>query len=169
MTHNVGMSKTGVRLRKMTQAEYDRATEAREKEVVRELSSTMSVDDARARFEAGTAQFLPDGLDTHRHHLLTAVDSTGQPVGDAWIGPDPNESPDTTGAAWLYDINVYPPFRRQGYGTGILAAAEELVAGEGAERLGLNVSGTNRGAYELYRRNGYEVTNSQLSKNLSHG
>lgn len=71
--------------------------------------------EARARAVQGTAQFLPDGLDTTRHHLLIAANAAGVPVGNAWVGPDPYR-PSALDSAWLYDINVYPD--ADGRGTG---------------------------------------------------
>ncbi|WP_206615265.1 GNAT family N-acetyltransferase [Rhodococcus spongiicola] len=151
----------------MTSEEYERTTQAREAEVVRELRASMSEEEAWVHTKAGTAKYLPDGLATERHHLVVAVDGNGVPVGDAWIGPDPHRGPDATDSSWLYDINAYPQFRRQGFGSAILAAAEALVANEGAETLGLNVFGANTGAAELYRRNGYEIASMQLTKKVA--
>jgi len=145
----------------MTPAEYEAATEHREAESVRALSRTMPVELAEERVRRGTARFLPEGLDTPGHHLLTAEDEAGQAVGDAWIGPDPGQVAD---AAWLYDVNVYEEFRRRGYGSAILAAAEALVAGEGKSALGLNVVGDNEAAIALYRRSGYGVASMVMRK-----
>jgi ribosomal protein S18 acetylase RimI-like enzyme len=66
----------------------------------------------------------------------------------------------------LYDINVFAPFRRRGFGSGILAALEELVAREGMSALGLNVVGDNEAAIALYRRSGYEVSSMSMRKRL---
>ncbi|MDT0465141.1 GNAT family N-acetyltransferase [Streptomyces gibsoniae] len=155
-----------VTLRKMTPPEYEAATERREAESVRELSKLMSEELARERVHQGTAQFLPDGLETAGHHLVVAEIGSGEAVGNAWIGPDSRQASGTTSAAWLYDINVFPAFRRRGYGSAILSAAEELVAREGWTSLGLNVVGDNEAAIALYRRNGYDVTSMYLRKSV---
>jgi GNAT superfamily N-acetyltransferase len=155
-----------VTLRKMTSSEYEVATEHREAESARELSKFMPEDLARERAHQGTAKFLPDGLDTAGHHLVVAEDGSGEVVGNAWIGPDPRQASGTTGSAWLYDINVLAPFRRRGYGSAILAAAEELVAGEGKMSLGLNVVGDNDVAIAMYHRNGYDVSSLSLRKRV---
>ncbi|MFF0018432.1 GNAT family N-acetyltransferase [Streptomyces sp. NPDC005374] len=157
-----------VTLRQMTLSEYDVATDHREAETTRELSKFMPEDLARERAQQGTAQFLPDGPDTADHHLVVAENSSGEVVGNAWIGPDPRQASGTTSSAWLYDINVFAPFRRRGYGSAILAAAEELVAREGKTSLNLNVAGDNDGAIALYQRNGYGVASMYLSKSV-HG
>ncbi|MGW7545184.1 GNAT family N-acetyltransferase [Streptomyces sp. NPDC054770] len=153
-------------LRKMTPAEYGAATEHREAESVHVLSRVMPEEIARERVRSGTARFLPDGLDTAGHHLLTAENEAGEAVGNAWIGPDPGRASGSASSAWLYDINVFEPFRRLGYGSAVLAAAEKIVAGEGRTALGLNVVGDNEAAIALYRRNGYEVTSMSMRKTV---
>ncbi|TQF07836.1 GNAT family N-acetyltransferase [Kitasatospora acidiphila] len=150
----------------MTPSEYDLATEHREAETARELGKFMPEELARERAQRGTAQFLPDGADTAGHHLVVAENGSGEVVGNAWIGPDPRRASGTAGAAWLYDINVFPAFRRRGYGSGILSAAEELVAREGWTSLGLNVFGDNEAAIALYQRNGYDVSSMSLRKSV---
>lgn len=155
-----------VTLRKMTADEYRRATEQREAESVRVLSRAMSEEAARERVRSGTARFLPDGVDTVGHHLVMAENEAGEAVGNAWIGPDPTQASGTASAAWLYDINVFASFRRHGYGSAILAAAEALIASDGKTALGLNVVGDNEAAIALYRSSGYEVTSLSMRKKL---
>ncbi|MFF9126648.1 GNAT family N-acetyltransferase [Streptomyces sp. NPDC014889] len=155
-----------VTLRKMTPSEYDVATGRREAESVRELSKFMPQELARERVHQGTAQFLPDGLDTAGHHLVVAENGSGEVVGNAWIGPDPRHGSGTINSAWLYDINVFAQFQRRGYGSAILAAAEELVAREGKTSLNLNVVGDNEAAIAMYQCNGYEVSSMYLSKSV---
>lgn len=155
------MTAQRVTLRTMTAAEYQAATEHREAESVRVLSRTMPEELARERVLQGTARFLPDGPDTAGHHLLTAENDRGEAVGNAWVGPDPAGAAD---AAWLYDINVFEPHRRRGYGTAILAAVEELITAYGLKALGLNVVGDNAAAIALYRRCGYDVTSMVMRK-----
>ena len=160
------MATPKVILRKMTETEYEQATRHREAEGIRELAKLIPEDEAVKRVLAGTTHFLPQGRDTAGHHLVVAENEAGDVVGDAWVGPDPQDTTGTADSAWLYDINVFEPFRRNGYGSAILAAAEELVAGEGRTRIGLNVVGDNDAAIGLYRRNGYHVSSLQLDKPL---
>jgi len=159
-----GVTTQQVTLRKMTTAEYQAATERREAESVRVLSRTMPEEVARERVLHGTARFLPDGLETADHHLLTAENDRGEAVGNAWVGPDPGGAAGSAGSAWLYDINVFEPHQRRGYGTAILAAVEDLAAAEGLTALGLNVVGDNAAAIALYRRSGYDVASMVMRK-----
>lgn len=160
------MDEQRVTLRTMTPAEYDAAAEHREAESARELSRFMPEEAARERARQGAATFLPDGLRTPGHHLVAAENDAGEVVGNAWVGPDPRQAADAATAAWLYDLHVFPPFRRRGYGSAILAAAEELTAREGWTSLGLNVFGDNEAAIALYRRNGYDVASMSLHKSV---
>jgi GNAT superfamily N-acetyltransferase len=160
------MERSRVTLRPMTADEYRRYVDEVQAEVVRELSPTMSEEEARAHAARGVAQHLPEGVATTHHSLVIAEDAAGTPVGTAWVGPDPHRGEDSDGA-WLYDINVYPHARRHGYGSAILAEVEALVARDGKARLGLNVFGGNEAAIALYRKNGYMVTTQQMSKVLS--
>ncbi|MFE9421394.1 GNAT family N-acetyltransferase [Kitasatospora sp. NPDC006697] len=161
------MTTRNVTLRQMTSAEYAVATEQREAETARVLGQVMSEAQAWERTRKGTAQFLPDGLGTARHHLVAAEDAeSGEVVGFAWIGPDPRQAVGTADAAWLYDIRVLPPHRRRGYGSAMLRAAEVLVAEAGWSALGLNVAGDNEAAIALYRRAGYEVSSMSLRKEV---
>jgi ribosomal protein S18 acetylase RimI-like enzyme len=146
----------------MTAIEYAAATEHRESESVRVLSKVMPEELAVERVRRGTARFLPDGLDTVGHYLLTAENEAGEAVGNTWIGPDPSNAD----AAWVYDLNVFAPFRRRGYGSAILAAAEALVADEGRSALGLSVDGDNEAAIALYRRSGFDVTSMSMRKKI---
>ncbi|MEU9464330.1 GNAT family N-acetyltransferase [Streptomyces sp. NPDC048312] len=66
----------------------------------------------------------------------------------------------------MYDINVFGPFRRRGYGSAVLAATEELVAREGRTALALDVVGSNEAAIAMYRRSGYEVSSMSMRENL---
>lgn len=150
----------------MTSAEYRAATEHREAESVRALSRTMPEGAAREKVAQGTARFLPDGLETAGHHLLTAVNEAGEAVGTAWVGPDPGQVAGASDAAWLYDVHIFPGHQRRGYGTAILAAVEALAAAEGMTALGLNVVGDNAAAIALYERSGYDVASMVMRKRI---
>jgi ribosomal protein S18 acetylase RimI-like enzyme len=150
----------------MTPEEFRVATERREAESVRVLSRLMPEQLARERVRRGTETLLPDGLGTAGHHLLTAQNAAGEAVGNAWVGPDLSQVVGTADAAWLYDIYVFPPFRRLGYGAAVLAAIETLMADEGRSSLGLNVVGDNEAAIALYRGTGYEVASMSMRKRI---
>jgi GNAT superfamily N-acetyltransferase len=160
------MDRPRVTLREMTEDEYRAYVDEVQAAVVRELVATMPEEEARAKAAGGIAHYLPDGVATRDHTLVIAEDADGKPIGNAWVGPDPNRA-EGSDAAWLYDINVYPHARRHGYGSVILAEVEALVVRDGKTRLGLNVVGTNEAAIALYRKGGYAVSTMQMSKELA--
>jgi GNAT superfamily N-acetyltransferase len=160
------MERPPVTLRRMTDDEYRSWVDEVQARVVRELLGTMPEEEARATAAGGIALYLPQGVATPRHTLVTAEDAAGSPVGNAWVGPDPHRADDSD-AAWLYDINVHLRARRNGYGSAILAEVEALVVREGKTRLGLNVVGTNDAAIALYLKRGYAVSTMQMYKALT--
>jgi len=78
-------------------------------------------------------------------------------AGLIWVGPPPVRLPNLPTRRWLYQITVDAPLRGKGYGRAMLAATEELVSGEGARELYLNVFRWNSVARALYDSAGYEV------------
>src|SRR5215216_6501289 len=56
---------------------------------------------------------------------------------------------------YITDVAVLSPFRRRGIAQALLARAEEDARIRRKRYLGLYVSASNRGAYELYRRCGF--------------
>jgi GNAT superfamily N-acetyltransferase len=160
------MERPPVTLRRMTDDEYRSWVAEVQARVVRELLGPMPEEEARATAAGGIALYLPQGVATPRHTLVTAEDAAGSPVGNAWVGPDPHRA-DGSDAAWLYDIDVHLHARRNGYGSAILAEVEALVVREGKTRLGLNVVGTNEAAIALYLKHGYAVSTMQMHKALT--
>ncbi|HLU58737.1 MAG TPA: GNAT family N-acetyltransferase [Pseudonocardia sp.] len=159
------MDRPRVTLREMTEDEYRTYVGEVQAAAAQALLATMPEEEAREKAAGGIAHYLPDGVATANHTLVIAENAEGAPVGNAWLGPDPNRAEGSDGA-WLYDINVYPHARRHGYGAAILAAVEELAVREGKTRIGLNVVGSNEAAIALYSKSGYAVSSMQMSKPL---
>jgi len=120
---------------------------------------------ALEKSEEQTLTLLPEGVDTPEVLLLIAESSDGTDVGFIWIGlkRDGGASP----GAWIYDIEIYEPHRRKGYGRALLLAAEAATLKAGVSTLGLNVFGTNEVARALYESSGYVIVAQQMSKELS--
>ena len=68
--------------------------------------------------------------------------------------------------AYLCELLIDAPYRRQGYGTEALRAVEPAVRALGIERIALHVFGHNHPARALYEKVGYEETNIHMAKNL---
>lgn len=110
------------------------------------------------------AQLLPDGVKTPNHYLFTVVDADSQPIGMVWYMV--RSRPQGTDA-FIYDIRMHENARGQGYGTATLKAVEEDATLRGATSISLHVFGHNEGAFRLYQRVGYRVTNINMTKELS--
>ncbi|HET7087370.1 MAG TPA: GNAT family N-acetyltransferase [Anaerolineae bacterium] len=98
-----------------------------------------------------------------------AHNAEGATVGWLWVKCSLEGLPPS--AAFLYQILVKPEVRRQGYGTAMLAALEDVLAADGWSELRLNVWHTNEAGRRLYERAGYKLverfsTKRQLHKRL---
>lgn len=110
-------------------------------------------------------KLLPQGRDTPRVLLLSADNAHGKYVGYIWIGLD---RPGTSKSfAWIYDIEVTKEQRGKGYGRDLLRAGEQETLKHGITTLGLNVFGTNHVARNLYKSEGYSISQIAMSKELS--
>jgi ribosomal protein S18 acetylase RimI-like enzyme len=88
----------------------------------------------------------------------------GNAIGFVWLALE--RQPGVGGGAWIYDIEVQPECRGQGFGRALLAAAESEAAAHGVDSIGLNVFGSNLIARNLYESAGYDITSMQLHKRL---
>lgn len=123
-----------------------------------------SSEEAPRRSEADVDDLLADETDTEGHFLYLLRDgSAGEEVGVVWLAVRDSEAGRTV---WIYDIEVYEPFRRRGHGTRALRTVETKAAELGAEKLELHVFGHNPGARALYERSGFRTTSIVMSKRL---
>ncbi len=108
---------------------------------------------AREEFE----RILGPNPESRGHEFFVGVDEGGRRIGWLWIGPlpGPPPSPETR---WIYQIVVDAHLRGQGFGRGLLAAAEEHVRATGHAEVALNVFRQNAVAIALYASAGYAVT-----------
>ncbi|MEU8813626.1 GNAT family N-acetyltransferase [Actinoplanes sp. NPDC048796] len=107
----------------------------------------------RARERA--AELGPDGLHT-------AI-ADGRPVGWVWIT---KPSPARPSAGTILYVSVDEPYRRQGLGRQLVAAAEATVASHRVPQIGLFVSASSHGAQEFADRLAFPVVSEQLVKDL---
>lgn len=136
-------------------------TEADREEFVREEVADYAEQQIRdagwpqaGALERARAELLPvleRELAEPTWRLWSARNADGVTVGWLWVKP--GESPRS---AFLYQITVAERFRRQGYGSAMLAALEERLVGEGIDELALNVNVANVPAHGLYAASGYE-------------
>jgi RimJ/RimL family protein N-acetyltransferase len=108
---------------------------------------------------------LPDGVSSKNQYLFTIVDEqTGTKVGMLWFAATERAN---ERVAFVYDVNVYEPFRRRGYGEQAFLTMETKARELGLEKIGLHVFGHNFAARAMYEKLGYVITNVQMFKSLS--
>ena len=107
---------------------------------------------------------LPQGLQTPNNYLfeMKAVE-TGPTVGYIWFAV---VEKDGLSSAFVYDVEVKPQYRRQGYATAAFEALEPKVRALGLSSIGLHVFARNAGAQALYAKLGYGVTSVNMLKHL---
>jgi ribosomal protein S18 acetylase RimI-like enzyme len=103
---------------------------------------------------------LTAGLETPNQFLFTIFSGpTNQKVGAIWFAVQPR-------GGFIYDLLVFEPFRRQGYGEKAMRLLEEVAREKGIRMLSLQVFGDNPGARKLYAKLGYEEVALRMSKSL---
>ena len=151
-------------LRVMTTAEFDayRARLIPEYAEDHVRAGDWSAEQAEGLAARQIDELLPAGPGTPGMLVLSAETADGGPLGLVWVGLDYPRS----GDAWVYDIEIVPQHRGEGYGRALLQAAEQECARRGATAIGLNVFGANTAARSLYESSGYEVTAVTMRKEL---
>jgi ribosomal protein S18 acetylase RimI-like enzyme len=113
---------------------------------------------------AELARLLPQRAATPDHHFYEIKSKpAGRVLGFVWLASMPRGS---VRVAFVFQLFVYPEYRRQGHGRAAMAQVEKLAEGMGLTGVALNVSGSNSAAQALYRSLGYVVTNLSMHKPL---
>ncbi len=154
------------RLRPMTPAEFIRwraqAVPAYAADKVRmgRWSEQESLAEAEKEFSA----LLPQGQETPGHVLFTIESNSGLNVGALWVA---REERATGAIGFIYDLVVWPEYRRQGHATSAMRALEREAVTLGFRGLALHVFAHNKTAQELYAKLGYAPTNINMFKPLA--
>jgi ribosomal protein S18 acetylase RimI-like enzyme len=155
-----------IQLEPMTQVEFDEwlptaiVEYAHEHVVDGRWSDEEAVEKSRAEHE----KLLPQGLATPEHHFWTITRSSDRKaVGLLWVQMMQTPRPH----AFVYNIEVYPDFRRRGYAEAAMMELEVVARQMGAETIRLHVFGHNAAARPLYVKLGYEPTNIVMAKSLT--
>lgn len=120
-----------------------------------------ALERSRAEFES----LLPQGLHTPDNHVFEIMATANGPVvGVIWFAVEAKHGPRS---AFVYDVEIHPPFRRQGHALRAFQALEPVVKALGLSAIGLHVFGHNPGAQALYARLGYGITGINMVKNLA--
>ena len=122
----------------------------------------LSPEDAQRFVRDQQDRLLPDGRQTPGHQFLRIVTlDIPQCVGGVWLEIDSENK-----QGFLYNLTVFPPYRRRRFGSDALALVAELVRRAGCGTLGLNVFSTNDAAVALYRKMGFSTVSSYMNKKL---
>jgi len=113
---------------------------------------------SRLEFE----HYLPEGIHTSGNFVGKLLNESNEPVGYLWYARLANK-PET---AFIYDFEIYVPFRRRGYASQALVALEQHAKARGLNRLELHVFGHNTAARELYKKAGFIETNINMARDI---
>jgi ribosomal protein S18 acetylase RimI-like enzyme len=120
------------------------------------------IDEVKVESKEQVKSLLKDGVKTKGHWLFIVLDKEQSSiVGNVWVNVDEKKK-----RAFLYDIDLYEPFRGKGYGRASLELLEEMLREKGIESLELHVFADNSVAIGLYKKLGYETTSYNMRKDL---
>lgn len=158
------MTEVELRLRPVTQAEFDDWLPRQEAGYAEQIiaSGGMPPEAAREKARRDSQRSFSAGRSTPGQ-LVFRVLAGDEPVAWLWLAVP---GPDDPAMAWVYDIVVDEAHRGRGYGRQAMLLAEQEARAHGMTSIGLNVHGKNLVARSLYDSLGYEVTTQQMKKPL---
>jgi len=127
-------------------------------------AGAMTAAEAEAYAAEQLALLLPEGPATPGHHLWTVhVDGDAAEAGHLWL----RVREQSTGTeAYLFDIELRPPYRGRGLGREVMRAAEDRARRLGATGMVLNVFGHNTAAMRLYDSLGFVVSSTMMTRRV---
>jgi GNAT superfamily N-acetyltransferase len=119
---------------------------------------------AEHRARLSTEELFPGGQLGPGSTVWRAEDEAGRPVGRLWLA---RRDEGKRGAyVWVYDIEVDPGRRGQGWGRRLIQEAERITREWGFSSLQLNVFGGNDVARGLYRSQGFVEQSVTMTKDV---
>ena len=109
------------------------------------------------------SELLPQGRNTESSHIYTVLSADGTPVGVLWFVDKERAK---RRIAYVYDILIWPEYRRRGHARRAFQALELEASRLGLSGIALHVFGQNHAAHSLYVKLGYVVTNINMFKPL---
>lgn len=120
------------------------------------------LEQAQAEAVRETAQLFPEGRLSPGHEVLIATDDAGSTVGRLWMAP----RGDSNDIAFIYDIQVQPDARGNGYGRALMQEAAQWSRENSFRTLALHVFGGNDVAINLYESLGFATTDRIMKLEL---
>jgi len=128
----------------------------------RATSDRMSQGEAECFARDQHARLLPNGQLTEGHHFLRiSATHSREWLGGLWVQINV-----AARSAFLYNITVFPQYRRQGFARDALRLLQDRVRSLGCATLALNVFATNAAAMSLYNSLGFSAVSSHMNKAL---
>jgi ribosomal protein S18 acetylase RimI-like enzyme len=123
--------------------------------------------EALEKATAETQALLPQGAGTPDHYIhgLREVGSD-QTVGVVWFHAGSSAQKPNVREVFIYDLEIFEPFRGRGYGTAAMRLVEGRARELGLDTIALHVFGHNTVAIALYQKLGYVPTNIRMAKQL---
>ena len=123
-----------------------------------DLASVPGPTDARVRLERDSLDYEEHDPEYRTQLALTRLEpprcwyaaartDDGRFAGRAWSFLDPPGDGGGSALAGVFDMDVWPPFRRQGFGRALLAAVCAAAVGAGAEHAVLNATPEGKALY----------------------
>ena len=157
------MVKNRISLTPMTEPDFQvylaNAIQAYAQDKIR--AGNWSQDEALERSTKEYEGYLSQGIQTPNNYLFSLMNENGEKVGFLWYAAL------QPGLAFIYDFEIYEPFRRRGYASQALAAFELDAKALGLKQIELHVFGHNTAARALYKKMGFEETNVMMTKHIS--
>ena len=127
-------------------------------------AGSMPDEGALQRARAQVTALVPDGVHTPDQYIcVIEEEASGTAVGILWFAKrDQGANP----TAFLYDIQIFEPFRRHGYARQAFRVLEDRVRELGLSTISLHVFGSNSAARELYRKLGFQETHVMMNKTV---
>lgn len=122
-------------------------------------------ENAKENMDKLRGQILPNDLATPNHFFFVVEDViSGKQVGGLWYLVMEEEG---KRQVFVVDIQIYEPYRRQGFGTETFLAMEKQAQEMGITTISLNVFQHNTSARAMYEKLGYVGLGETMIKNIS--
>ena len=160
------MTATSIALRELEDDELAEYVVRLEREYAVEMhrQGGVPLEEALEQSRQSTQELFPGGRPAEGNRLWFALDDAGERVGVLWLAH--RQAGTTSAHAWIYDIEVEPERRGQGWGRRLMQEAERITREWGLTSLRLNVFGDNEVARGLYRSQGFREQNVIMTKAL---
>lgn len=128
----------------------------------RMLCGDWPIDKEKLKAHSLFSKLLCNGLDTPGHYCrILVAPELKKNIGVFWFAVNPIEK-----AAFIYEIDIYPEFRRLGYAKQAIQHLEGMAFELGFSQIRLNVFSHNHQAQALYRTLDFLPTSMEMVKSL---